>query len=246
MNRSGALILILSLSPTLSFAQQLERDPPPAGESKPQPYVTTDPVDYRMILSPPPAVGSIEDEADRRGVEAAQNASAARREIATLDEQFVYSRFEDAFGRAIDRKVSPALVRLLNRAMGDVGATAFPAKDHFQRPRPFQRIQLHQTCSTEPPPKPEAHPTRGTSYPSGHAAGGWAVAMILARVAPERTEALMARAAEYAESRIVCGRHFPSDVAAGHIVAAAVITHLDPSPAFQKDLAEARAEYTKR
>jgi hypothetical protein len=37
--------------------------------------------------------------------------------------------------------------------------------------------------------------------------------MILARVAPDRTPPLMARAAEYAESRLICGVHFPSDVA---------------------------------
>jgi acid phosphatase (class A) len=199
-----------------------------------------------VVLSPPPPVGSIEDEADRRAIEVAQKASPARRQIATLDEQLVYPRFDEAFGRSIDRKVSPILVNLLNRARRDVGAAAFPAKDHFQRPRPFQRIQLQYACGNEPPPKPEAHPTRGSSYPSGHGAAGWTVAMILARVAPERAEAVMSRAAEYAESRIICGRHFPSDLAAAHIIAAAVIARLDASPEFQKDVAAARAEFEKR
>jgi len=191
-------------------------------------------------------VGSIEDDADRHSVEAWQKASAERRQLATLDEQLVFPRFEDAFGHAIDRKSSPALIKLLNRAMRDVGATAFPAKDHYQRPRPFQRIQLQHACGNEPPPKPEANPTRGTSYPSGHSSAGWAVAMILARVAPERAEAIMARGTDYADSRVICGRHFPSDVEAGHTVAAAVIARLDASPEFQKDLAEARAELDKR
>jgi acid phosphatase (class A) len=245
MSRLSALVLVLSLSATPLFAQQLEREPPPAGEPKPQPYLAGEPVDFRMVLAPPPAKGSVEDGADRQSVEALQKASEARRQSAALDEKFVYSRFDDVFGRAIDRKTSPVLVNLLNRAMRDVGAMAFPAKDYFQRPRPFQRIQLQRTCGSEPPPKPEANPVRGSSYPSGHSSGGWAVAMILARVAPERAEAIMSRATEYAESRVVCGRHFPSDVEAGHTVAAAVIARLDAAPEFQHDLAEARAELAR-
>ena len=241
MNHSYALVLVLSLSTTPSFAQQLERTPPPAGEPRPQAYLAAEPLDYQVILEPPPGIGSIEDEMDQRSVEAWQKTSAARRESAALDEQFVYSRFDEAFGYAIDRKTSPALINVLNRAMRDVGATAFPAKDHFQRPRPYQRIQLRHACGSEPP-KPEAHPTRGSSYPSGHSSAGWAVAMILARVAPDRAEAVLSRAGEYAESRVICGKHFPSDVEAGHIVAAAVIARLDASPEFQNDLTAARAE----
>lgn len=242
MSRLSALVLVLSLTATPSFAQQLEREAPPASDPKPQPYLAGESVDFHLVLAPPPAKGSAEDDADRQSVEALQKASPARREIAALDEKFVYSRFDDVFGRPIDRKTTPVLVNLLNRAMRDVGATAFPAKDYFQRPRPFQRLQLDHTCSSEPPPKPEANPTRGSSYPSGHSSGGWAVAMILARVAPARAEAILSRAAEYAESRVVCGRHFPSDVAAGQAVAAAVIARLDASPDFQRDLATARAE----
>jgi acid phosphatase (class A) len=245
MNRLGCLVVVLSLITKPSFAQQLEREPAPADAPKPQAYLPAEPVDYRMVLAPPPGVGTIEDEADRHSVEAGQKVPAARRQSAALDEQFVYSRFDDAFGHPIDRKTLPVLVNLLNRAMRDVGATAFPAKDYFQRPRPFQRMPLQQSCRNEPPSKPEANPSRGTSYPSGHSSAGWAVAMILARVAPERAEAVMSRATEYAESRVICGRHFPSDVEAGHIVAAAVIARLDAAPEFRNDLAAARAELAK-
>jgi acid phosphatase (class A) len=246
MNRLGSLLLVLSLSTAPAFAQQLEREPPPAGEPKAEPYLPAEPVDYRVVLGPPPRVGSIEDDADRFSIEVWQkSATAARREAATLDERFVYSRFDEAFGHAIDRKTLPTLVRVLNRAMRDAGAAAFPAKDHFHRPRPFQRMKLQYACGNEPPPKPEANPTHGTSYPSGHSVGGWTVAMILARVAPERAEAVMSRAAEYAESRLICGRHFPSDLEAGHTIAAAVIARLDALPEFRKDIAEARAELEK-
>ena len=144
----------------------------------------------------------------------------------------------------IDKKTTPALVKLLDQAIDDVDATAAAAKDHFHRPRPFQRLQLQRVCDKSSPPKPEDHPTHGTSYPSGHSTHGWTVAMILARVAPDRSEALMARAQEYEESRLVCGMHFPSDVEAGHEVAVAVVAHLDASSEFQADLNKARKEHT--
>lgn len=69
--------------------------------------------------------------------------------------------------------------------------------------------------------------------------------MILARVAPDRESELMARAEEYETSRLICGMHFPTDVEAGHIVATAVVAHLDASSQFQSDLAKARQELTK-
>src|SRR4051812_45114862 len=65
MNRACALVLVLSLSTTLSFAQQLERAPPPAGEPRPQAYLAAEPLDYRVVLGLPPAIGSMEDNADR-------------------------------------------------------------------------------------------------------------------------------------------------------------------------------------
>jgi acid phosphatase (class A) len=189
-------------------------------------------------------VDSLWDRADQGLVEAFQAVDDARWQSADLDANALYPRFEQAFGRQIDKKTSPALVKLLDRAIDDVDATAAAAKDHFHRPRPFQRLQLQRVCDKSSPPKPEDHPTHGNSYPSGHSTHGWAVAMILARVAPDRSEALMARAQEYEESRLVCGMHFPSDVEAGHEVAVAVIAHLDASSEFQADLNKARNEHT--
>jgi acid phosphatase (class A) len=176
-------------------------------------------------------------------VTAYQGVDEARREKAKLDEQQLYPRFAEAFGRPINPQSSPMLVALLDRALLDVDVTAAAAKDHFQRPRPFQRMHLQHVCDKNDAPEPEEHPMHGASYPSGHSTHGWTVAMILARVAPDRAEALMNRAEEYEESRLVCGMHFPTDVEAGHVIAAAVVARLDGSKAFQADLTRARREY---
>lgn len=207
-------------------------------------YLAGHEVDFHSVLPGPPAVDSLWDRADQGLVEAFQTVDDARWQLADLDANALYPRFADAFGSPIDKKTSPALVALLDRAISDVDVTAAAAKDHFHRPRPFQRLQLQRVCDKSAAPKPEEHPTHGTSYPSGHSTHGWTVAMILARVAPDRTEALMARAQEYEESRLVCGMHFPSDVEAGHEVAVAVVEHLDVSSEFQADLNKARNEHT--
>lgn len=207
-------------------------------------YLAGQEVDFHTVLGPPPVPDSPWDQADEGLVEALQAVDDTRWHTAELDQKDLYPRFTQAFGKPIDHQTSPALVALLDRAIGDANTTAGAAKDYFHRPRPFQRLQLQRVCEKSAPPKPETNPTSGDGYPSGHSVRGWTVAMILARVAPERAEAVMKRAEVYQESRLVCGMHFPSDVEAGHDVASAVVARLDSSPAFQADLARARKEYT--
>lgn len=207
-------------------------------------YLAGHEVDFRSILPGPPPTDSLWDRSDQGLVAAYQSVDEARWQMAGLDQAQLYTRFQEAFGSPIDKKTSPVLVALLDRALEDVDATASDAKDYFHRPRPFQRLQLQRVCDKPAAPKPEDHPTKGNGYPSGHSTHGWTVAMILARVAPDRTAALLARAELYQESRLVCGMHFPTDIEAGHEVAIAVVSHLDASREFQGDLAKARKEHT--
>jgi len=232
------LVALLFLGTSLAAQPQASRASAHEGG-----YLTGHEVDFRTVLGPPPQADSRADRADEEMVSAYQDVDEARWQMAKLDEQQLYPRFVAAFGRPIDQASSPALVALLDRALRDVDVTAAAAKDHFQRPRPFQRMHLQRVCDKNDAPEPEEHPMHGASYPSGHSTHGWTVAMILARVAPERANALMMRAEDYEESRLVCGMHFPTDVEAGHVVAAAVVARLDGSKAFQADVVRARREY---
>jgi acid phosphatase (class A) len=209
-------------------------------------YLTGHEVDFRTFLGPPPSADSQWDRADQGLVEALQAVDDRRWRMADQDANELYPRFVEAFGGPIDKKTTPALVKLLDRAIVDANATADMAKDFFNRPRPFQRLQLQRVCDKATPPKPEEHPMHGSSYPSGHSTRGWTVAMILARVAPDRAEVVLKRAEDYMESRLICGMHFPSDVEAGHDVAIAVVSRLDASPEFQADLERARKEHASR
>ncbi len=64
----------------------------------------------------------------------------------------------------------------------------------------------------------------------------------LARLVPEHAPALLARAARYGQSRIVCGQHFRSDVAAGQLLGGLIVERLMSKPAFQAAFADARRE----
>ncbi|MEJ1962159.1 MAG: hypothetical protein WDO56_11695 [Gammaproteobacteria bacterium] len=91
-----------------AWGQQLESTPRPAGEVRPQPYLDKSIVDFHQLLAGPPAMDSILDQADRRAIDEFQGVDESRWHLAEADDRLVYSRFEDAFGRHIDRQKAPA------------------------------------------------------------------------------------------------------------------------------------------
>jgi len=202
---------------------------------------------FLLLLPPYPALGTKQDEIDIAVFRQMQvSNTSARWKLAEADDQMVYSRFSGALDADLDAVKLPIVIHLLNRMERDVLDTTFDAKTHFNRPRPFQRFAVAHVCGVDSPPLPEVHPNGGfsaSSYPSGHTAFGWGAALTLAEIAPERAQAILARGREFDESRVICAVHFPSDVAAGEIVATAVVERLHTVPEFTHDLACAQEEY---
>jgi acid phosphatase (class A) len=206
-------------------------------------YLPAGALDAGAVLPAPPAVDSAQDKTDVAWLKGANGgAGQARWDKALKDDASLYDRFEPALGLKLDRKNLPRLIRLLNRVAEDVLAAASEAKKRHPRPRPFQRFQLKRVCGQVVPTKPEAAPTAGTSYPSGHAAVSWAAALVMMETRPSEATPLIMRAVEFGHSRVVCGVHFPSDVDAGRLVAVAVIDKLFATPAFRSDLLCAKRE----
>jgi acid phosphatase (class A) len=238
-----AALAAACVSPPAS-GQQLEATPPPFGP-RPLGYLNGDEIQFRQVFPPPPAQGSLADDQDVAEVNRLQDETTPERfALAQQDALFLYPRFSDALGIPLDREHTPHLIALLNRAVADVEIPTRAGKDTFLRMRPFQRLQLKHVCRDDAliPPPPEER----SSYPSGHAAVGWTTAYVLARVAPDRATPILARADDYALSRVICAAHWPSDVAASRAAAAAVLARLDTDPAFEHDLTCARAEYEAR
>jgi acid phosphatase (class A) len=199
--------------------------------------------DSLAMLPPPPAQGSAAAAADTaisQRLLALQD--SARFELAALDNDLSFPNaagtFSCALGAPISEAETPFLYQLLRRSLTDAGLATYAAKNHYGRARPFA-VNEGSNCAADR----EQEMLRGDpSYPSGHTAIGWAWALILTSLAPERADELLARGMAYGESRAFCNVHWPSDVAAGRTVGAAAVAVLNASDAFQHDLAEARRE----
>ncbi|MEQ1754234.1 MAG: phosphatase PAP2 family protein [Micropepsaceae bacterium] len=207
-------------------------------------YLTADPVAIAAAMLAAPASDSPADKADvALFQEMYRSASAERFKTAQDDDATMYGRFNDQLGLALDREHLPTLVTLLNRVAADAFAVTSEAKKRYSRPRPYQRLKLKRVCGFDRAPAPEASPTKGTSYPSGHASVSWSVALVLMEVAPASAQAIIGRAVSYGNSRVVCGLHFPADIEAGHYLGSAVVARLFESPEFVHDLKCARREF---
>jgi acid phosphatase (class A) len=184
-----------------------------------------------------PAPGSKADQDDR---EAALDLQAKRTPervaLAQADQKLdVFSAYGSILGPKVTEASAPSLARLMARALRDVGATVLPFKELYKRPRPPLADPAVTACVRLP--------ENGlNSYPSGHAMWGATAGTVLAELVPAKAEALKARGLDYGLSRAVCGVHYPSDVAAGQALSAALLAQLRKDPAFSADYEAAKAE----
>ena len=147
----------------------------------------------------------------------------------------------EAFGIEITRDKTPELYRLIINMREDAGDLATRhAKEYYMRVRPFSFFN-EMTCNPE---QQEELSTNG-SYPSGHTGIGWATALVLAEINPDRQNEILKRGFEMGQSRVICGYHFQSDVDAARIVASAVVARLHANDAFVKQLNKAKDEFSK-
>ena len=195
------------------------------------------------LLPPPPAADSaglaLDTEISRRSI---RLRDTLRGVLATEDANLMFPQAADTFSCALGVPISeehtPHLYLLLRRTLSDAGFSTYYAKIHYQRKRPFV-VNDEPICT---PANIEFLLSNG-SYPSGHTAIGWAWALILSEIAPDRADAILLRGRAYGESRIVCNVHWYSDVVAGRIMGAATVARLHADPGFQSDLEKAKLEF---
>lgn len=198
--------------------------------------------DSLRLLPPAPVTGGPLQALDAAVSAASLNTHNSRRwELARRDADLSFPHaaetYSCALGTRVSEKVTPRLYGLLLRTRADAGRVGDKAKKAYQRARPFM-VNGQPTC------RPEDEPDlRGNgSYPSGHASIGWAWALILVELAPDRADDLFARGRAFSESRIVCNVHWQSDIVQGRAVGAATVAQLRADPAFRNALELARAE----
>lgn len=147
------------------------------------------------------------------------------------------SDFSCALDAQITEEAAPYLSTLLRRSVSDIGLSTYAAKNYYHRTRPFQ--QNHESIGV---PKYQSDLEKDPSYPSGHTAIGWGLALILTEIMPDRADQLLARGRAFGESRMVVNHHWYSDVIWGRYMGAATVARLHADPTFRADMEAARAE----
>lgn len=157
---------------------------------------------------------------------------------ANVEANGVPEAFSEAFGIEINEKNTPEILKLIIGMREDAGdLSTRDAKNYYMRTRPFAFFE-EETCN----PAQQAELSTNGSYPSGHTAIGWATALVLAELNPDRQNEILKRGYDMGESRVICGYHFQSDVDAARLVASGVVARLHADPGFQAQLAKARKE----
>jgi acid phosphatase (class A) len=199
------------------------------------PYVSSEFIDLSMLLPPPPAIGTPEGAADLQAVLDAQaHASEARKAQAIADAgETVFVMFTPVLGEKFNTEALPKLTKLFERINDSESATVNPAKLVFAKPRPWIA-----SSAVVPMPKP----SKSFSYPSGHTTRVTMSAIILSAMLPEQKDAIWARAADYAESRVIAGEHYPSDLVGGERSGSALAALMWQEPNFRADFEDAKAE----
>ncbi|MDB6035804.1 MAG: hypothetical protein JWM16_6142, partial [Verrucomicrobiales bacterium] len=185
------------------------------------------------LRAPPPAPGSAEEAAD---LEMARSVFKARtpadefraKHSATLS----FFLFTPATGPVFQPGKLPKSEALLQNVRSDIGKIITAAKEHWQRKRPYQMDETLNLGKQEP----------SYGYPSGHSSCATVYGSIIAELFPDKREAIMAISRDIGWDRVVIGKHFLTDVRAGRVLGQAIVRQLMASPAFQHDLAEAKAE----
>lgn len=219
MNPHAILIFAAALlAPPLCFAQS-----------------STPLIDGPALVGAPPAVGSPRAEADRAAMGAAVD--DARLAQARADLAFdPFAMFRPVLGDGFTRERFPRTAALFAATVRGFGPALNAAKTAYPRARPYLADAALLRCDSP------ANPPTNDSYPTGHGAGGWALALALAEVLPAHADALLQRGRDFGDSRVICGYHFPSDVEASRLIAAGAVARLHGDAEYRALLDAARAE----
>lgn len=196
------------------------------------------------LLPPPPDAGSVAFLYDKARYDWGKSLRKTERgeqafQDARVSGQHLPDAFAEAFGIEITENGTPEIYKLIVGMREDAGDLATrEAKDYYNRQRPFAFFG-EDTCNPE---QQEELSTNG-SYPSGHTSIGWATALVLTEINPDRQNEILERGYQMGDSRVICGYHFQSDVDAGRIVAAGAVARLHADKGFQKQLDKAKKEF---
>jgi len=196
-------------------------------------YLAPGQPDSIALLAPPPVAGSAEEVADLASARAVFKARTPDEQArAFKDASLSLFLFTPAIGPSFQPGKFPKVETLFQKVKQDIGEPIDTVKQHWQRRRPYQ-LDAELTLG---------RPERSFAYPSGHSTRGTVYALVVAELFPDKKEAILAIGRDIGWDRVLIGKHFPTDIYAARVLGQAIMRDLQASPAFQRDLAEAKAE----
>jgi acid phosphatase (class A) len=182
----------------------------------------------------PPAAGSPADQADLKTEIEVQNSRTPERSAqAKKDAVLELSLFVKDVEPSLNSKSDPKLYFFIQQLHRQEDAVNVAIKKRFQRPRPFV---AHGDV---------IHPLgtiTGFSYPSGHSTVAFCHAVILGEIFPDKAAVFLDGAKRIAQSRVVMGVHYTTDIQEGERDGREIARELLTKPEFVARLNEVKAE----
>jgi acid phosphatase (class A) len=142
--------------------------------------------------------------------------------------------FRDVIGAGFNALSLPATALLSAHVGHDESANTDQLKKGYARVRPYNADKsLQPVCKTK---------KKDDSYPSGHATAGYLQALTLIELFPQKRDAILARADDYAHNRLICGVHYRSDIEAARLIAYSVHAVMLDNAKFKTQVSAAKAE----
>ena len=135
----------------------------------------------------------------------------------------VYEKFYTVLNASPE--THPKMAEFMSNVFDDSTLVVFYFKNHFNRARPY-----HYYPAINATIDPPEHP----SYPSGHAAQSYSLALALAEVFPNRRTDLITVAYKITTNREIGGVHFKSDSEAGKTTAMQLIAQMKEQSGFRE------------
>ena len=185
------------------------------------------------VLAPPPLAGSAEQAADLETVRAVYHAASdLDKNAAYAEKKFSVFNFTGAVGPFFTATNLPKTEAFFEKVQLDAETVTDLGKEDFHRPRPFTVDTNLANGKLE----------KSFGYPSGHSTESMALALVLADMMPDKSDAILAHARLMGWHRVQIARHYPTDIYAGRVLAQAIARDFKKSDAFEREFAEAKAE----
>jgi acid phosphatase (class A) len=196
-------------------------------------YLPAGEPDAIALLAPPPLPNSPEQAADLAEVQSVSRAASSKETAEAMTEKkFTIFTFAPAIGDFFQPGKFPRTEEFFHVVQKDAAKVTDNAKEHWKRPRPYSIDPTLAAGKLE----------KSFSYPSGHSTESMVLALVLADLFPGQRDAILAQARLIGWHRVEIGRHYPTDIYAGRVLAQAIVREMKRNAVFQKDFAAVKAE----